>query len=92
MCTWNILFSNLSPSLRVSSVAALVDSLAIATAIWDNKHCYLISWQTINMPLLLILPSPLQMINLRESGNMVSRLDRLLNEALNREDFGNESI
>ena len=31
--TWNILFSNLRPSFRVSSAAAFVDSLAIATAI-----------------------------------------------------------
>ena len=36
--TWNILFSNLRPSFRVSSAAAFVDSLAIATAIWDNQH------------------------------------------------------
>ena len=36
--TWNILFSNLSPSFRVNSAAAFVDSLAIATAIWDNQH------------------------------------------------------
>ena len=36
--TWNILFSNLRPSFRVNSAAAFVDSLAIATAIWDNQH------------------------------------------------------
>ena len=36
--TWNILFSNLRPSFRVSSAAAFVDSLAIATAIWDNQQ------------------------------------------------------
>ena len=81
--TWNILFSNLSPSLNVSSEAALVDSLAIATAICNNI-IRIVSLSNISCWLFLT--------NLWKSCNMVGSLDRLLHKIFNREDFGDQPV